>query len=141
MIKLDLLVGVVSFALLVFCLVEVISTPESRIRNLPKVAWVLLVLLFPLVGSIAWLVAGRPETNAPRSSTGAAPGFPEYERPGRAAPADAAKDEEFLRQVRERAEQQRRAHDLARRERERLAEEERERFRKGRREGDAPEQP
>lgn len=133
MIKLDLLLGVVTFALWVFCLVEAISTPADRIRNLPKVAWVLLVLLFPLVGSIAWLVAGRPDSGAARSGHDrSAPGFPEYNRPGRAAPADPAKDEEFLRQVRERAEDQRRRHEQARRERERLAEEERERFRKGR---------
>lgn len=133
-IKLDLLLGVATFALWVFCLVETISTPADRIRNLPKVAWVLLVLLFPLVGSIAWLVAGRPESGTAARSRyeREAPGFPEYNRPGRAAPADPAKDEEFLRQVRERAEEQRRRHEQARRERERLAEEERERFRKGR---------
>lgn len=134
MIKLDLLLGVVTFALWVFCLVEAISTPAGRIRNLPKVGWVLLVLIFPLVGSIAWLVAGRPESGSGARSRHErdAAGFPEYNRPGRAAPADPAKDEEFLRQVRERAEEQRRRHELARRERERLAEEERERFRKGR---------
>ncbi|WP_260430793.1 PLD nuclease N-terminal domain-containing protein [Nocardioides sp. LS1] len=133
MIKLDLLVAVVSFALWVYCLIDVISTPEARMRNLPKVVWVLLVLIFPLVGSIAWLVAGRAETNARRSAhEREAPGFPEYDRPGRAAPADPAKDEEFLRQVRERAEEQRRRHEQARRERERLAEEERERLRRRR---------
>jgi hypothetical protein len=131
-IKLDLLLGVVTFALWVFCLVEAISTPADRIRNLPKVAWVLLVLLFPLVGSIAWLVAGRPESGSRTRHEREAPGFPEYNRPGRAAPVDPAKDEEFLRQVRERAEDQRRRHEQARRERERLAEEERERFRRGR---------
>lgn len=139
MIKLDLLVGVASFALLVYCLVEVISTSEARIRNLPKIAWVLLVLFFPLVGSIAWLVAGRPESGS-RPTPGATPGYPEYERSGRMAPVDAARDEEFLRGVRERAQQQRRTHEQARRERERLAEEERERFRDHRRleEPDAP---
>ena len=29
-------------------------------RNLPKVAWLLLILLFPVVGPVAWLLAGRP---------------------------------------------------------------------------------
>ncbi len=36
--------------------------------------------------------------------------FPEYDRPGRAAATDSGDDEKFLRQVRERAEEQRRAH-------------------------------
>lgn len=134
MIKVDLLLGVVTFALWVFCLVEVIGTPEHQMRNLPKVAWVLLVLLFPLVGSVAWLVAGRPAGGSGRNAAQGqrTPGFPEYERPGRLAPADPVKDAEFLRQVRERAEDQRRRHEQARRQREREAEDERERLRRRR---------
>ncbi|WP_134740431.1 PLDc N-terminal domain-containing protein [Nocardioides sp. 503] len=113
MIKLELLGGVVTFALWVFCLVDVIGSHESRIRNLPKVAWLLLVLFFPLVGSVAWLVAGRPETTR---RSGVQTAFPEYDRPGRMAASDPAKDEEFLRQLRERAEEQRRRHEQAKRE-------------------------
>ena len=134
MIKLELLMSVVVFALWVFCLVDVIGTPEPAVRNLPKVGWLLLVLLFPLVGSVVWLVAGRPEGTAPARSRyeRAAPAYPEYDRPGRAAPADPARDEEFLRQVRARAAEQRREHERARWERERAAEEERDRLRRAR---------
>lgn len=112
-IKMELLLGVVSFALWVFCLVDAIGTASDRVRNLPKVAWVLLILFFPLVGSIAWLVAGRPESATPRRSPyeRETPQFPEYDRPGRAAAVDPEKDDEFLRQVRERAEAQRKAYD------------------------------
>ena len=69
------------------------------------------MLLFPLAGSIAWLVAGRPQ-GAPGRSTyeRQVPDFPEYDRPGRAAATQPADDEEFLRKVRERAEEQRRAY-------------------------------
>ncbi len=121
MIKLQLLLGVVTFALWVFCLVDAIGAQPARVRHLPKVAWILLILFFPLVGSIAWLVAGRPDGGAPRRSAHEreVPGYPEYERPGRAAASDPAKDDEFLRQVRERAEAQRRAYaERKRRERE-----------------------
>ena len=38
------------------------------------------------------------------------PQFPEYDRPGRAAATSPEADEEFLRKVRERAEEQRRAY-------------------------------
>ena len=38
------------------------------------------------------------------------PEYPEYDRPGRAAATEAESDEEFLRMVRERAEEQRRIH-------------------------------
>ena len=112
MIKMELFFGVVSFALMVYCLIECIGTPEGSLRNLPKVAWVFIILLFPLVGSIAWLAVGRPDTGPPLTRTqGASPNFPEYHRPGRMAPADEAKDEEFLRSVRERAERQRKAYE------------------------------
>ena len=110
MIRVELLGGLVVLALWVWCLVEVIGTPEGAVRNLPKVGWLLLVLLFPLAGSVAWLVAGRPQGAVTRRSAydREAPGFPEYDRPGRAAASDPAADEAFLRQVRERAEEQRR---------------------------------
>lgn len=111
-----ILPAVVVFVLWVFCLVDVITTRDDRVRHLPKIAWLVIVFLFPLVGSIVWLVAGRPQPERPLTrEQGAAPGFSEYERPGRFAAADPAKDEEFLRQVRERAEQQRRAHEEKRR--------------------------
>jgi hypothetical protein len=105
-IKLEMLVGLVTFALWVFSLVDVIGTDEGRIRHLPKLWWLLIVLFFPFVGSVAWLVAGRPGAAA-RSNGRAVPDFPEYDRPGRASVADPAADEAFLRKVRERAEQQR----------------------------------
>ncbi len=108
----ELLFGLVTLALWIFSLVDVIGSDEGRIRHLPKVWWLLIVLFFPLAGSIAWLVAGRPADGQSRRSPyeRATPAYPEYDRPGRAAAASPEDDEEFLRQVRERAEEQRRRH-------------------------------
>ncbi|MBM7517379.1 PLD nuclease N-terminal domain-containing protein [Nocardioides nitrophenolicus] len=104
----------------VYCLVDVITAREDSVRNLAKTWWLLIVFFFPLAGSIAWFIAGRPTPErALTRDQGAAPGFPEYERRGRFAPADPEKDEEFLRKVRERAEEQRRAYELKRREEQR----------------------
>ena len=113
MVKLQIVLFVLGFALWVYCLVSVISSDDGRIRHLPKIAWLLIVLFFPFVGSIAWLIAGRPTSTATRRSPfeRETPEFPEYDRPGRAAADDPAKDEEFLRKVRERAEEQRRRHE------------------------------
>jgi hypothetical protein len=52
-------------------------------------------------------VAGRPTDARPAGAVRAARAFPEYDRPGRAAAADPVADEDFLREVRERAERQR----------------------------------
>lgn len=110
-IRMELLLGLVTLALWLFCLIEVVRTPEGEMRNLPKLAWLAVVLLFPLAGSVVWLAAGRP-LGSPQASRfeHPVPEYPEYDRPGRAAATDPKADEEFLRKVRERAEAQRRAY-------------------------------
>lgn len=112
MARLGLFVGPVVMVLWIFCVVDVIMARDDEVRHLPKWAWLLLVLFFPLVGSIAWLAAGRPRRTPRRLAPfeREATGFPEYDRPGRAAAVDPAADDEFLRRCRERAEEQRRRH-------------------------------
>ncbi|ANN15031.1 PLDc N-terminal domain-containing protein [Amycolatopsis orientalis] len=105
------LFGVLTLGLWIFCIVDVITTDDGSCRNMPKGMWLLLVLLVPLIGSIVWLVAGRPQhtVRAPRGRyERETPSFPEYDRPGRFAATSAEDDEEFLRKCRERAEAQRR---------------------------------
>ncbi|MEU6719290.1 PLD nuclease N-terminal domain-containing protein [Nonomuraea sp. NPDC046802] len=105
MLYLSELIGLVTLVLWLYCLFDAITTPEVLCRNLPKTAWVLIVLLFPLVGSIIWLIAGRPERTQATTQPSA---FPEYDRPGRFAATSPDDDAEFLRRCRERAEEQRR---------------------------------
>jgi hypothetical protein len=107
-------VGIIAFGLWVFCLLDVIMTEEHRVRNLSKAVWVAVVLLTFEVGAVAWLVAGRPRSGSRdlryKGNAGrAARQYPEYDRPGRFAATNPDDDEAFLRQVRERAEQQTRA--------------------------------
>ncbi|MDH6124385.1 PLD nuclease N-terminal domain-containing protein [Kitasatospora sp. GP82] len=76
-------------ALWIWAFIDCLTTPEEEVRHLPKVAWVIIVLLFPLVGSIAWLAAGKR-----RGHAGAHPGTAGGARGGRRlAPDD---DPEFL---------------------------------------------
>jgi hypothetical protein len=59
----------------VYAVVDCIQTEDERVRNLPKLAWVALVLLFTPAGGIAWFIAGRP-TDAgglPRIGPGVGP--------------------------------------------------------------------
>ena len=106
--------GIILFAVWVYCLLDVIMADEHRIRNLSKGTWILIVLFTFEVGAVAWLVAGRPQ-GVPRGlpykgNTGRpAPQYPEYDRPGRFAATSPDDDDAFLRQVRQRAEEQRRA--------------------------------
>jgi hypothetical protein len=56
--------GVAALLLLflwIYCVIDVISTDSVVIRNLPKTVWLMIVLFIPDIGSIAWLLLGRPE--------------------------------------------------------------------------------
>jgi hypothetical protein len=83
----------VSLVLLVVCVVDVMRTPREQVRTLPKALW-LVVVLPPVFGPAAWFLAGRPSAGAVSP--------PRLER---GAPDD---DEDFLRELRRRAEEQRR---------------------------------
>ena len=52
--------GLLIFALWIYAIFDVVSTDDSLVRNLPKVVWLIFVLLIPLIGSITWLALGRP---------------------------------------------------------------------------------
>ena len=55
------LVALVFLGFWLWAIFDVIATDQSRIRNLPKLVWLLLVVFFGAIGSIAWLLLGRPE--------------------------------------------------------------------------------
>lgn len=87
-----ILFTLVPLALLVFALVDAITTDDSLVRHLPKVGWIILIVLLPLAGSLAWLLAGK-ERGAPRPaapSRSAAGGF----HAGPAFRADPAESDE-----------------------------------------------
>ncbi|MET8777321.1 PLD nuclease N-terminal domain-containing protein [Nocardia sp. NPDC050713] len=96
--------GFLTLALWVYCLVDIITCPEAGIRHLPKMGWLLVVVLIPTIGALLWLFAGRP-LHEPR--TRSTTRYAEYDRPGRHIAQNPDEDEAFLRSLRERAEQQR----------------------------------
>jgi len=114
----DGLVGLVLLVVWVYGLFDVITTRDPGIRNLPKWAWVLLVLLLGpeafCAGTILWFVAGRPTGPARslpyRGNAGSTPG-PASAAPRRKGGTRAGNpddDAEFLASLRDRAQEQRR---------------------------------
>jgi hypothetical protein len=71
----------IEIILLVWCLVECIQTPAHLCRNIEKTWWIVLIIFVPLVGSVAWLVAGRPVRQSGSTQWRTGGGFPESERP------------------------------------------------------------
>ncbi|WIB60874.1 PLDc N-terminal domain-containing protein [Curtobacterium sp. MCLR17_007] len=50
---------VVTVLLTVFALIDILTKTDDQIRGLPKIAWVILVVLVPVVGGIVWFVVGH----------------------------------------------------------------------------------
>jgi len=46
-------------ALVIFALVDVITSNDGQVKHLPKIGWIILIVLLPLIGSIVWLIAGK----------------------------------------------------------------------------------
>ncbi|MEV7022993.1 PLD nuclease N-terminal domain-containing protein [Kitasatospora sp. NPDC093558] len=93
---LRILTIVVPLALWVWAFIDCLTTPEDEVKHLPKVVWVIIVLLFPLVGSIAWLVAGKQRGGVRTTGGVRAPGHPGHERPRGGRPPAPDDDPEFL---------------------------------------------
>ncbi|MHA7984983.1 PLD nuclease N-terminal domain-containing protein [Rathayibacter sp. CAU 1779] len=51
--------SIVFLILLLVALIDAIRLDDSRIKFLPKVAWVLLIIFLPLIGSVLWFALGR----------------------------------------------------------------------------------
>lgn len=46
-------------ALMIGALLDVIKRDDSQVRHLPKLVWIIIVILLPLIGSILWFAIGR----------------------------------------------------------------------------------
>lgn len=55
------LIGLLLLLLWIWAIFDVIATDASVVRNLPKTLWFILVIFLPDIGSIAWLLLGRPQ--------------------------------------------------------------------------------
>ena len=55
----------VPLALSLYALIDCIRTDESLVKGLPKIVWVLLIILIWVVGPLAWILAGRERSWEP----------------------------------------------------------------------------
>ena len=111
MLAVDGIGGLIIVALWLYCVFDVLFTPDGQTRNLPKLAWVFIVILLLDVGALLWLVAGKPWGQ--RRETGSTPSArqPMATDAGRAArrmPSNPDDDAEFLAGLRQRVDEQRR---------------------------------
>jgi len=59
------LITFVSTVVWVYAFFDALTTPGQETRNLPKILWMVVIVLFFPVGAILWLFLGRPRRSAP----------------------------------------------------------------------------
>jgi hypothetical protein len=64
MLGIDVFFSILLVGFWVYCVLDVLVTDRKAVRNLPKIAWLLIVLVLNPVGGAAWLFAGRPRATA-----------------------------------------------------------------------------
>jgi len=93
-----LLIGMIAE---VAAIVSCALTPEPQVRAIPKPLWLLVIVLFPVVGAVLWFVFGR-DRQAPVVRRTAPDDDPEFLRSlgrRRQAALPARADEETLRRL------------------------------------------
>ena len=96
---------VLVFALTLYALLDCARTPEESMpARMPKFLWIILIVLFPTIGPIAWIIVSRVKAAEERG------GYVEptvwssregttFRRPQRARPMAPDDDPEFLRDL------------------------------------------
>ncbi|WP_433369489.1 PLDc N-terminal domain-containing protein [Actinoplanes sp. CA-142083] len=88
MVRLFIFLAAVQLVLFVLALISVLSA--ERVRNAPRFVWVLVILLIPLLGPLAYFLWGRPLA-APREGSPI--------RRTKARPSSPDDDPDFLRSM------------------------------------------
>jgi hypothetical protein len=55
-----LVLTLVFVSIWIYVIMDIISTPADDVRFLPKLLWLLFVVLFALAAALLWLLMGRP---------------------------------------------------------------------------------
>ncbi|MGN8024647.1 PLD nuclease N-terminal domain-containing protein [Microbacterium sp. 22242] len=53
------LFSILTLALLIGALIDIITRRDDQVKHLPKMFWIILVILIPLAGSLIWFLVGR----------------------------------------------------------------------------------
>lgn len=61
---------ILGIVLIIYGLIDCLRSEPSDVRSIPKPAWILVILLLPLIGVILWFLFGRPQYAASTTRQG-----------------------------------------------------------------------
>lgn len=83
------LISILIVALMIGALIDIITRDDSQVKYMPKMVWIIIAILLPLIGSILWFTLGREYGEGgisiprmPRPATRARPHAPTAEQSG-----------------------------------------------------------
>ena len=94
---------VLVFALTLYALLDCARTPEESMpARMPKFLWIILIVLFPTIGPVAWIIVSRVKAAEERGgyvepTVWSSKEGTSFRRPQRAQPMAPDDDPEFLR--------------------------------------------
>ena len=53
---------IIFMVLFIYGLIDCLRSDANQVRSIPKAAWVLIIILLPVVGVLLWLFLGRPRS-------------------------------------------------------------------------------
>ena len=114
--------SLVTLAAMVFALIDIITRRDDQAKYLPRMVWLILVILLPFIGSVLWFAIGR-EYDGQGISLPRRQATSSYNRPPVGAPQEAPADmrttEQQLADLEREIEEARLREEIARRKRER----------------------
>jgi hypothetical protein len=78
MVRLWIVLGVAAAVFYIYSVVDCALFDRSRVRGLPKPIWLLIVILFPIIGGILWFLIGRGRRRAAEQRLVAPDDDPEF---------------------------------------------------------------
>jgi hypothetical protein len=63
------LLGVLLLLFWIWALIDCIAADKTQVRNLPKLAWIVIVVVLAALGGLLWVLIGRPDHRSQKVAT------------------------------------------------------------------------
>lgn len=58
------ILSLITLAVMIYALIDIITRRDDQVKYLPKMVWLIVVILLPFIGSVLWFALGREYENS-----------------------------------------------------------------------------